>query len=91
MGGVRADGTISPIGNVFQRIERANDSGIKKVLLPKGQRRVTIYRDGDVISPTRVEGYTPEILDMREYASDNWGIEVIEIETIYDAISYVLD
>ncbi|HPR41973.1 MAG TPA: ATP-dependent protease [Candidatus Methanofastidiosa archaeon] len=70
-GMINPDGTIGPVGGIYQKALAASEFGIKTFLVPEGQATVT---------------YDGEVIDLTTYAPENWGMEVKEITDIYDAV-----
>ena len=92
LGGILDDGTIRPMGDVFQKIESAGANEISTFLVPKGQERVTVYRtEGGYYTPNIEEGTKATILNVREHAKEKWDMRVKEVGTIYEAIPLILN
>jgi len=70
-GMINPDGTIGPVGGIYQKAMAASEFGIKTFLVPEGQSIVSIDE---------------ESIDLKEYAPDNWGMEVKEVSDIQDAV-----
>lgn len=70
-GTINSGGVIGPVGSIKEKIDAAAMAGIKKVLIPKGQRFL------------KEMGFT---LDLADYA-DKKGIELIEVSELEEAIS----
>jgi len=70
-GMINPDGTIGPVGGIYEKAEAASEFGIKTFLVPEGQAIVT--RDG-------------ERVDLTSYAPENWGMEVKEVTDIMEAV-----
>ncbi|EHP85480.1 S16 family serine protease [Methanotorris formicicus] len=71
-GMINPDGSIGPVGGILEKIEAAKECGCNYFLIPKGERYVN--RDGKTV-------------DAVEFGK-KLGINVIEIESIYDALYY---
>lgn len=88
-GMINPDGSIGPVGGIKEKIDAAHSVGARRFLIPKGQMIVyttvtkTIKQDGWI----RIYTEKKEI-NISEYARENYGIEVIEVEDINDAIYY---
>lgn len=88
-GMINPDGSIGPIGGIPQKIDAAYSVGAKRFLIPKGQGQYL-----ETITETVTEGgwtqiTTRQVLrNVYDYAMDNYGIEVIEVEDINEVISY---
>jgi len=88
-GMINPDGSIGPIGGIIQKIDAAYSVGAKRFLIPKGQMEYTemiieTVSDG-IWETTRTRPVTRNVAD---YAMDNYGIEVVEVEDINDALLY---
>jgi len=70
-GMINPDGTIGPVGGIYQKAEAASEFGIETFLVPEGQSIVT---------------YGEAQIDLTTYAPENWGMEVKEITDILDAV-----
>jgi uncharacterized protein len=70
-GMINPDGTIGPVGGIPEKLEAAAEVGAKIMLVPAGQ---LITQD--------ING---ELVNMTELGS-RYGIKVIEVSTIYDAL-----
>lgn len=91
-GAILADGRIGPVGNIFQKAEEAAKSGYTRFVIPKGQSRVTVYTDDTGRIYTHFEeGRKAKVLNLVDYSRQEWDLEIVEIETAYDAIPYLLD
>ncbi len=88
-GMINPDGTIGPVGGIFEKAEAAHRFGIKIFLIPYGQaivRRVRIVYEK--IGPLIVERRYTEKVNITEYALKNWGMIVKEVADIREAIYY---
>jgi len=70
-GMINPDGTIGPVGGIYEKAEAASNFGIERFLVPEGQAVVQ---------------HEDEEIDLRIYAPEMWGMEVIEVFGIEDAI-----
>jgi uncharacterized protein len=77
-GTINPDGTIGPIGGVLQKAEAAHSVGATMFLVPRGQSISTL-------SPTNSQR-----IDVAEYALENWGMEVKEIDDLGDVAKWML-
>jgi len=86
-GMINPDGSIGPIGGIPQKIDAAYSVGAKRFLIPKGQGiytemvTTTETSNGWVRTVTR-----PVTRNIADYAWDNYGIEVVEVAEINEAI-----
>jgi predicted S18 family serine protease len=91
-GEIREDGSIAPVGGLTAKVGAAAAAGKDLFLVPKGQLKVTVYRE-----VTRQVGrlirtvYEPVVVDLEEYAeSMGWDIRIQEVSTIQEAVSLMM-
>ena len=88
-GMINPDGSIGPIGGIPYKVDAANSVGATRFLLPKGQMTYT-----ETVTETSTEnGWTqiitkPVTRNISEYAMDNYGMEVFEVEDINEVLLY---
>ena len=88
-GMINPDASVGPVGGIIHKIEAGYSVGATRFLIPKGQGTYT-----ELVTKTVTEGIWrrtityPETRDVAEYAMDNYGIEVVEVEEINDALRY---
>lgn len=88
-GMISPDGTVGPVGGIYEKAQAAASQGAKVFLVPPGQSVVTMYRTVvRRIGPFRVNTYEPQQINLAEYAEKNWNLKVVEIATIEDALRY---
>jgi len=89
-GMINPDGSIGSIGGIIQKIDAANAVGATRFLLPKGQGTYT-ETITEVVSDNGWTKIIPRqiIRNVSDYALNNYGIEVIEVEDINDVILYL--
>jgi uncharacterized protein len=89
-GMINPDGSIGPIGGIIQKIDAAASVGTTRFLIPKGQGTYT-ETITEVISNNGWTQIIPRTVtrNVSEYALNNYGIEVIEVEDINDVILYL--
>lgn len=88
-GMISPDGTVGPVGGIYEKAQAAVSQGAKVFLVPPGQSVVTTYRTViRRIGPFRVSTYEPQQINLTEYAAKNWGLRVIEVATLEDALRY---
>lgn len=86
-GMINPDGSIGPIGGIPQKIDAANSVGAKRFLIPYGQGTYT-----ELITTTEnINGWTRIVTrqvtrNIADYAMDNYGITVVEVADIYEAL-----
>ena len=76
-GTINSGGLIGPVGGIKQKIEAASKLGFKKVLIPKGTRE----------QKQSINNTEATIIDLVEYGK-GLNVEVIEVSTISEALSY---
>ncbi len=94
-GTIREDGVIGPVGGLIEKAQAASEHNKKIFLIPKGQSELTYYekevRKKKVDSGTVTRTYyIPKTFDLVAYGRDELGIEVKEVETIYDVMDLML-
>jgi uncharacterized protein len=88
-GMINPDGSIGPIGGIQQKIDAAYSVGANRFLIPKGQANYT----ETVSELANINGW-PQIVTKRipksyaDYAMNTYGMELVEIEDISDAVYY---
>ncbi|MCD6479127.1 MAG: hypothetical protein J7L44_04560, partial [Candidatus Diapherotrites archaeon] len=76
-GQIAEDGSIGSVGGVFLKAEKAHETGIKLFMIPKGDAYQT-HRFPDGI----------KTVNLVEYAPKNWGMIVVEVSNIDEALKY---
>jgi len=88
-GMINPDGSIGPIGGIPYKIDAAHSVGATRFLIPKGQttytEMVTEYQN---INGIIWQNTYPVTRNVTEYAQTNYGMEVLEVEDINDALHY---
>ncbi|AEH24819.1 S16 family serine protease [Pyrococcus yayanosii] len=88
-GMINPDGSIGPVGGILEKASAAHQAGAKVFLIPEGQRiQVVTESQRKSIGPIVQITTTQKKVDVVEYAKERWGLQVIEIRDIYDAIYY---
>lgn len=83
------DGTVGPVGGVYEKAQAAADSGAKLFLVPPGQSVVVTYRTVvRRIGPFRFYTTEPVTINLAEEARRQWGLTVVEVVTLRDALRY---
>lgn len=92
-GTIREDGSVGPVGGIFEKAKAANEYGARLFLVPKGQSVVIMYRE--VVrqaGPFRFVTYEPVVVDLNSYAENaGWGIRILEVSTIQEAVDLMLE
>jgi uncharacterized protein len=88
-GMINPDGSIGPIGGIPYKIDAAHSIGATKFLIPKGQmtytEMVTEYQN---ISGIIWQNTYPVTRNVSDYALTKYGMQVIEVEDINDALLF---
>ncbi len=92
-GTINSGGIIGPVGGIKEKIDAANRNGLRKVLIPEGER--FIDKDTKIIEKITVKGIKGSVyenasimnktLDLVEYGKKE-GIEVVEVSDINDVL-----
>ncbi|NJE04016.1 S16 family serine protease [Thermococcus sp. MV11] len=88
-GMINPDGTIGPVGGILEKASAAHDVGAEVFLIPEGQRiqYVQETQKKEIGGIVEINTQTKKV-DVVEYAKERWGLTVIEIKDIYDAVYY---
>jgi uncharacterized protein len=88
-GMISPDGTVGPVGGVYEKAQAAAKAGAKVFLVPPGQSVVVTYRTVvRRVGPFRFYTTEPVPINLTEYAARELGLRVVEISTIEDALRY---
>ena len=96
-GTINPDGRIGKVGGVLEKAKAAADAGYSVFLVPKGQSKITYYEEKVKKEPFGFgiyiynRYYVPKTIDIKEMAKKEWGLNVIEVENIEDAIRYMVE
>ena len=94
-GTIRQDGVIGSVGGLIEKAQAASEHNKKIFLIPKGESVLTYYEkevrkkndNGNSIIRTY---YIPKTFDLKKYGKEELGIQVIEVETIYDVMDLMI-
>ncbi|NJE11362.1 S16 family serine protease [Thermococcus sp. MAR1] len=88
-GMINPDGTIGPVGGILEKASAAHDVGAQLFLIPQGQRiqYVQETQKKEIGGIVEINTQTKKV-DVVDYAKERWGLTVIEIRDIYDAVYY---
>ncbi|MEM0473584.1 MAG: S16 family serine protease, partial [Candidatus Aenigmatarchaeota archaeon] len=89
-GTIEEDHSIGKVGELFTKARTAANSGVSLFLIPEGQS-IQIQYTRKVRTPApgwRIETIEPYSVDIKNYAKENWGMEVVEVSTIDEALKY---
>ncbi|ASJ10511.1 ATP-dependent protease [Thermococcus sp. P6] len=88
-GMINPDGTIGPVGGILEKASAAHQAGMELFLIPQGQRiqYVQESQKKEIGGIVEISTRTKRV-DVVDYARERWGLTVIEIKDIYDAVYY---
>ena len=76
-GTITNTGEVGPVGGVFEKAKEAANVGIKLFLIPRGEsKQVVKFPDG------------VKNISLPEYALKEWGMKVVETDTLDDVLHY---
>jgi len=88
-GMISPDGTVGPVGGVYEKAQAAAQAGAKVFLVPPGQSVVVTYRTVvRRVGPFRFYATQPVTINLTEYAARELGLRVVEVSTIEEALRY---
>jgi len=88
-GMINPDGSIGPIGGIPQKIDAAYSVGATRFLFPKGQGTYTEMITETIKQNGWTQTYThPITRNVSDYAR-RYGMEVVEVEDVNDALLYL--
>ena len=88
-GMINPDGTIGPVGGILEKASAAHSVGAKLFLIPEGQRIQYVQQTQKKEIGGIVEINTKtEKVDVVKYAKERWGLQVVEVKDIYQAVYY---
>lgn len=79
-GTINSGGLVGSVGSIKSKIEIASEIGLKKVLIPKGERYLTNTSFNNETNQTQ-----NETIDLYE-VGQNLSVEVIEVANLYDVL-----
>jgi uncharacterized protein len=94
-GTIQPDGTIGPVGGIFEKAKAAAEHGVKRFFVPRGQSKVLVYephteeRRGPGFVYRRIY-YTTRTLDLNQEFARDYGMQVMEVSDISELVRYVL-
>jgi predicted S18 family serine protease len=89
-GTITQDGSIGRIGSIPEKAFAANNEGIKILLVPKGQGTFSYYEKEQIEEENVLlnMSYIPKKVDLKKYYSENFNMEIIEVESIEEIIGF---
>lgn len=89
-GMVAPDGSVGPVGGIYEKAWAASRKGVKLFLVPPGQSVVVEYKRVERrIGPFIVYSVEPVKVNLSSYAPKHWGLRVVEVATVREAIHYM--
>ena len=83
------DGSVGPVGGVYEKAQAVAQHGARVFLIPPGQSLVTTYREVvRRVGPFRIRTFEPQVINLTEYAARNLGLVVVEVSTLEEALTY---
>ncbi len=70
-GTISSDGSVGPVGGVFEKAQEASRQGIKLFLVPKGEVKQIVKLPSGIQS-----------VNLIDYASKEWGLKIVEVENM---------
>jgi len=73
-GTIAEDGSVGPVGGIFEKSQEAARIGIKLFMIPKGEARQTVKLPDGV-----------QTISLPDYALKEWGMKVVEVSSLDEA------
>ncbi len=86
-GTINPDGSIGPIGSVFEKAQAVAKNNGTIFLVPEGQSTVRTQETKSIGMAQTVS--EPVEIDLKAYAKEKWNLRVVEISRVEDAIKYI--
>ena len=88
-GMINPDGSIGPVGGILEKAAAAHEAGVKLFLIPEGQRiqYVQETQKKEIGGVLEINTETKPV-DVVKYAEERWGLKVVEVKDIYQAVYY---
>ncbi|NPA76583.1 MAG: hypothetical protein GXN93_02410 [Candidatus Diapherotrites archaeon] len=84
-GEIYPDGTVYPVGGVFEKAQAAHDVGIKVFIIPEKDVNTTAEIPEE-IAPGIVQKVVKTV-NIVEYAKKHWGMDVVPVTSLSQAIA----
>lgn len=95
-GTILPDGSIGQVGNVLEKAHASGEKGMKTFLVPTGQETAVFYEK--TVEEKKGPGfifkkvyYTPKQVNLNEAMQEQYGMKVIEVGSIEDALQYAIE
>jgi len=90
-GMVAPDGSVGPVGGVYEKAWAASRAGVKLFIVPPGQSVVIEYKRVERrLGPFVVYQVEPVKINLSSYALSHWGLRVVEAATVREALRYIV-
>lgn len=76
-GHISEGGSIGAVGGVFEKAEKASETGIKLFMVPEGEA-FQMHRFPDGV----------KTVNLKSYAFQEWGMKVVEVKNISEALEF---
>lgn len=92
-GTIEPDGSIGRVGGILAKAEASAETGATTFLIPEGQARQVLYEQvvRELLPGFRLVTTEPKWIDIKDHAEKKWGLEVIEVGNVTDALEYVTE
>ncbi len=88
-GMINPDGSIGPIGGIPYKIDAAHSVGATRFLIPKGQMMYTaMVTEYQNVNGIIWQNTYPVVRNVSDYARTNYGMQVLEVEDVNDALLF---
>ncbi len=88
-GTIDEDGSVGPVGGIYEKAKAAAEVGVKVFLIPKGERYVEVPQEEE-IEPGIVVPSTGKV-DIVALAKKEWNMDVYEVSTLRQAIQIAFE
>lgn len=90
-GTINPDGTIGLVGGIKEKAEAAARAGARLFLVPPSQSVITAFETRQKrVGPFILRYVTPVTINLSKYAYEKWGLRVVEVRDIREAIKEFL-
>ena len=92
-GTIESDGSIGPIGGVYEKGVAAAEKGAKLFLVPEGQGTIIIRekKESHPFPGMTIITYEPKQVELQDYLVENgYEISVVEVTNVVDAYPYYI-
>ncbi len=86
-GQIYPDGSVGPVGGIFEKTKAAHKVGVDTFLIPYGEANTTAEVEEE-IAPGIVEK-VEKTINIVQYARQKWGMNVYEVKTLEEAVKIV--